>query len=402
MDLEQGKCDMLELCQKILPSLGHTTSYNFSMDMRESYIETLLNNILIHEALRRGVTGYEYKVEYEGSWEPLITIVEEFGGFCLQKHFQHDEDEIDSADYQAYIFPGSEKGFLFFNYSIRNRRLYLSITSLDQNFLNSLIEKITPLIGSETKEPGRVKMLCDEHGVYLREVGEIHDTFFPDNYTDEVANAYDVIRNNIESSTPNGRIYVLHGLPGTGKTHMIRALIANTKAVFIYIPQLMIQSLSTPHIFSVLIDEKADAPLVLIMEDADSSLITRGMDNQSQVSDILNMSDGLLGQLADIHIITTINAAKIDLDKALLRPGRMGVFTEFKELPAGRANSVLSRLLNEEIGKVPYCTEKVTLAEVYTKAREYGWTPPVQELDRTRRKKRSLRPFTGSPRRWDY
>ncbi len=63
-------------------------------------------------------------------------------------------------------------------------------------------------------------------------------------------------------------------------------------------------------------------------EDADAAIMTRGKDNQDQVSALLNLSDGMLGDFLSLQIICTINCAAAEIDQALLRP-----VTAFIRLP---------------------------------------------------------------------
>ena len=45
------------------------------------------------------------------------------------------------------------------------------------------------------------------------------------------------------------------------------------------------------------------------------------------------MSDGFLGDVLKLHVICTINCPVGKLDRALLRPGRMLAYREFRRLP---------------------------------------------------------------------
>ena len=53
------------------------------------------------------------------------------------------------------------------------------------------------------------------------------------------------------------------------------------------------------------------------MEDADATLATRQIDNVGRLSDLLNMSDGILGEMADLRIIATTNAKSTEIDEAV-------------------------------------------------------------------------------------
>ena len=51
--------------------------------------------------------------------------------------------------------------------------------------------------------------------------------------------------------------------------------------------------------------------------------MSRAQDNRSLVSALLNISDGLLGNFLKLQVICTINCKSNDIDRALLRPGRL-------------------------------------------------------------------------------
>ena len=94
-------------------------------------------------------------------------------------------------------------------------------------------------------------------------------------------------------------------------------------------------------------DDDHCSPLVLLIEDADQCLISRMTDNLPAISTLLNLADGILGRCLDVRVIATSNAKVVDVDKALLRPGRIcpgtGVIN-LPELPGEQAKLVLERL----------------------------------------------------------
>jgi hypothetical protein len=66
----------------------------------------------------------------------------------------------------------------------------------------------------------------------------------------------------------------------------------------------------------------SDRQFVVILEDSDAALMTRGAENREQVSAILNLSDGMLADFLRVQIICTINCRADDIDQALLRLSR--------------------------------------------------------------------------------
>ena len=152
--------------------------------------------------------------------------------------------------------------------------------------------------------------------------------------------------------------YLLHGKPGTGKTSYIRHLIrALPDKEFIFISNDVGAVLGNPDIISLLMNHE-DA--VLVVEDAEQVLRPRDMGgNTSAVSNILNMSDGFLGDVIKCHIICTINSKLDMIDPALTRAGRNKGIYEFEALSAekskalgGKGEATLAEIFNEEVSAI--------------------------------------------------
>lgn len=83
---------------------------------------------------------------------------------------------------------------------------------------------------------------------------------------------------------------------------------------------------------------------ILIIEDAEKVLMSREqMNENSVVSTILQLTDGLFSDYLNIKIICTFNTSLDKIDKALLRKGRMIAYYEFKALIPEKANEILVR-----------------------------------------------------------
>lgn len=153
-------------------------------------------------------------------------------------------------------------------------------------------------------------------------------------------------------------LILLHGEPGTGKTTYIKYLSSLVKKDMLILPPYMTNYLTSPEIIPFLLDNKDS---VLIIEDAERILQAReaGGDTNS-VSNILNLTDGLLADCMHIQVIATFNASKHLLDKALLRKGRLMVDYAFGKLSVAKANELLAHLGVEYRTKEP-----MTLADIF-------------------------------------
>ncbi|MCH8317319.1 MAG: AAA family ATPase, partial [Bacteroidetes bacterium] len=84
---------------------------------------------------------------------------------------------------------------------------------------------------------------------------------------------------------------------------------------------------------------------VLLIEDAEPLLAKRQEGVRIQgVTNLLNMTDGLLNDMLNLQIICTFNVDLRKLDSALLRPGRLVARKEFKPLSEIDANVLAQRL----------------------------------------------------------
>lgn len=198
------------------------------------------------------------------------------------------------------------------------------------------------------------------------------------NYNPDVIEDFDHVVNDLKSSDPTGRLAIFDGNPGTGKTYMIRGLLgAVQEALFVFVPVGMVAELANPSLVGSLIEikrNKGDAPMVFVIEDADNCLGTRDAGNVNHVSALLNLGDGILGSMLDIRVVCTTNLKDDELDEAIIRPGRLS-----RKIHVGRLNQLVASDLFERLtGKRERIREDLTLAQVYSRAKDAGWKPPVK------------------------
>jgi SpoVK/Ycf46/Vps4 family AAA+-type ATPase len=105
---------------------------------------------------------------------------------------------------------------------------------------------------------------------------------------------------------------------------------------------------------------------ILIIEDAENIIRDRQQENfvsNQAVANLLNLSDGLLGDAMHQQIICTFNCDVQGIDPALLREGRLVIEHKFDKLSAEHA-----RRLCVELGipdNVKDIHESTSLAEIY-------------------------------------
>ncbi|CAF3486229.1 unnamed protein product [Rotaria socialis] len=158
-------------------------------------------------------------------------------------------------------------------------------------------------------------------------------------------------------------LVLLHGAPGSGKTHYVRYLLHCITEVeerrLIYVPGDMVENLTSPALIPLLINNHNS---LLIIEDAEGSL-SRSRTSSQSVANLLNLSDGLLSDGIQVQILATFNSPLVSLDAALLRPGRLVAQYCFPST----LNIENARCLADSIGvsKLDQITEPLPLANIY-------------------------------------
>ena len=230
-------------------------------------------------------------------------------------------------------------------------------SSYSINVLNKeLFESILEILESsrvEEEEGGKMSVLVQGNGsLYLEEIQATSVPFEAENYAENVVADFRHVCEDLKSKKPCGRLTILEGCPGTGKTHMVRSINAEVPdATFVIVPQNLVSQLDSPSLLGTLItasNENNGKSIVLIVEDADSCLVKRGADSMGALASILNLSDGIIGRMLDLRIICTSNAAVQDLDNALMRDGRLCRHIEVGLLDGAHANKVFQRLTGKE------------------------------------------------------
>lgn len=100
---------------------------------------------------------------------------------------------------------------------------------------------------------------------------------------------------------------------------------------------------------------------ILVIEDAEKALLAREPgDSSSLVSAILNITDGIMGNVFSISVIATYNSPRTGIDKALLRKGRLKGEHRFDKLPVEQAQKIMDE---NKIKHTAY--EPMSLAEIF-------------------------------------
>jgi hypothetical protein len=212
-----------------------------------------------------------------------------------------------------------------------------------------------------TKKRANIHLVKSEHGHLDTEE---YDLFIPPmelelNYGESFKDVHETIIGRLNKKNDKG-IILLHGQHGTGKTSYIKYLtsLIDDKDI-LFIPPSMAEMLSDPSMIPFLMDHRDS---ILIIEDAERVIGDRESGNVSSagVSNVLNLTDGILGDCLSIQIIATFNMRKENIDKALLRKGRLIAEHKFEKLNLDDTNKLLKHL-----EKGTEVKEGMTLADIY-------------------------------------
>lgn len=182
-------------------------------------------------------------------------------------------------------------------------------------------------------------------------------------YEDDFKEVNDIICKRLKNDKDKG-IVLLHGLPGTGKTTYLRYLIGKIKKRILFVSPAIAGDITSPDFVQLLVNNPNS---VLIIEDAENIIMDRKISNNAAVSNLLNVSDGLLADFLNVQIICTFNNSLTLVDSALLRKGRLIAKYEFGKLGIEKAQR-----LSNHLGFNINITRPMTIAEI---------TNPGDEMD---------------------
>jgi hypothetical protein len=222
------------------------------------------------------------------------------------------------------------------------------------------------------------------NGIEVIEVGVAAQSWEEGNYTPDVVEQFKFSVSELQNENPTGRLILVYGEPGTGKTFFICGLINEVlDAIFVLIPSHMVEDLAGPKLIPMLIRARAlsdsDKPIVLVIEDADKALVPREAGSLASISSLLNISDGIVGRTLNLRVVCTTNAKETEIDPALMRAGRLSTKIEIGLLSKEQAQEVFFRVSEGET-----CVEfegPVPLAEVYRFARSLEMEDEAEETD---------------------
>ena len=284
----------------------------------------------------------------------------------------------DKSGYAIRVYELYNKIYLSFDVTCDKIRLEI-LYKEKSNFITELVDECTKSFKKyEYREKNKIgfNLFMNNGGPYLH-FNEIPDKYvisIEDNYNDDFVEENKLIINSLKEGGTS--LCLFHGDPGCGKTHYIRYLIAELckqKKKVIYFPNEHIHFLSDPSFLHFFKDHKKS---IIIIEDAEEILTSRELSLSNRgISNLLNLTDGLMGDFLELKFVCTFNTAIDKIDKALLRKGRITTNYKFEKLNVDKSNKLL-----EKLNKEHKTTEAMTLAEIYN----------LEQKDNSEKKERKI------------
>ncbi|NML22360.1 AAA family ATPase [Pseudoflavitalea sp. G-6-1-2] len=228
---------------------------------------------------------------------------------------------------------------------------------LQPEFLEEMTVFVNEFKERQRRQPLEINLVVqNSYGMELKAM-EINRTKLDIDlyYEDDFKETDEIIRTRLNRKKDKGLV-LLHGLPGTGKTTYLRYLVGKIKKRVLFLSPAIAGNLMNPEFIELLVDNPNS---VLVIEDAENIIMDRRYNSGSAVSNLLNISDGLMADFLNVQIICTFNSSVTLIDNALMRKGRLIARYEFGKLSKEKAQR-----LSNHLGFKTEIQEPMTIAEI--------------------------------------
>jgi hypothetical protein len=265
-------------------------------------------------------------------------LLKEFHDQIEREHYRQNYEEKSKTNQTSDYFIVLKNKLII---NIFDRNVYLLFHKEIEPFVFYLQQKMIPFIKQKAKTKEINFIVSGSRNLYTKEIEIKRPKVNIDlHYNDDFKEVHQIVLKTLRKNKTKG-LFLFHGIPGTGKSTYIKSLILQLNKKVIFLSPKIAANLDNMAFTEFLID---NPNIVLVIEDAEDLIISRENNQNSQLSFLLNLTDGLIADSLGIQIIATFNTDLKNIDKALLRKGRLTAIYEFGALHFNKANQLLKHL----------------------------------------------------------
>ena len=344
----------------------------------DTVIQTTISNLFTtHIVANKGVIHNDIaQGTIADTLDNFNKIIDSFGGKLVFREYTKDSSKLSIFVHNNFVLKMRNSCDGYGSPSDDDKDRWVEIFTDKKELVDKFGKEIAPLLIQKIERGNVFALAATTAGLKFTDMGKAGSELVRDNYTKAVQESYDQIVEDLKSKKPSGRLAILDGPAGSGKTHLVKALLSEIEGMFVLVSAESIHELANPQIVPLLVEHKkqeniGDKPMIFILEDADSALVPRDSGNMGLISSLLNYTDGIFGALFDLRVVATTNAKKFQIEEALLRAGRLSCQVTVDLLPVEDANRIYTRLSEDKKFKF---SKPTRLADIYAKANGFKIT----------------------------